>query len=217
MRELALVGAIEAAQRTDQFVRGDPTGDVEILAISSGQDTRLANRLPEVEVGHRLVGRVVVHRNAGHLDDARLDGVHEREVADHPREDEPLLVARAGEVERRSAEVVDLLDANHLGDRLDPGEPPPRVEVALFGLGVLRFGVLLQADRLVDVAVVRLVVENQDLALSLPASHAPAAQDPGNHGRLRLLEWVGLALSQDLAGRAGTPLISRESLSRKAW
>src|SRR5205823_13007484 len=77
-----------------------------------------ADVVPEAQVGDERVGRVVVDRRAWHLDYARLDRVHEREVADRPREDVPLVVAGTLEVERRRREVPDLLDARVLGDRL---------------------------------------------------------------------------------------------------
>ena len=51
--------------------------------------------------------QVVRHRDARQLDDAALDGVHQREVADGPGEQRSLAIAGAAQEERRGGQVVD--------------------------------------------------------------------------------------------------------------
>ena len=70
-------------------------------------------------VGHVAGHRVVGDRDARDLDDAGLDRVHEREVADDPGEERALGVAGAREEERRGGEVVDGADAELALDRLE--------------------------------------------------------------------------------------------------
>ena len=144
-------------------------------------------------------GGIVVDRDPGDLDDAGLDGVHQREVADHPGEDVALVVAGALEVVRRRRQVVDRLDAGLARDVCKPAEPDPRIAVAVqvFLVGL----VVRMLQQLVLVAVVRLVVEHDDLALA----GAEGPQHPvGDHVR-GLPERVGdlrLAAPQQLAGVA---------------
>ena len=55
-----------------------------------------ADVLPQVaELGHVAAGDVVGHRHAGQLDDAALDGVHEREVAHRPGKQRALRCSRS--------------------------------------------------------------------------------------------------------------------------
>ena len=65
------------------------------LSLAARLGSCVADEVPQPQVGHQLVVGVVIDRGAGHLDDAGLDGVHQREVADGPREDVALVVARA--------------------------------------------------------------------------------------------------------------------------
>ena len=68
----------------------------------------VADVLPQVaELRHVAAGDVVGHRHARQLDDAALDGVHQREVADRPGEQRPLGIAGAAQEERRRGQVVD--------------------------------------------------------------------------------------------------------------
>ena len=67
-----------------------------------------ADVLPEVaEHGHLAAGDVVGHRHARQLDDAALDGVHQREVAHGPGEERALGIAGAAQEEGRGREVDD--------------------------------------------------------------------------------------------------------------
>ena len=68
----------------------------------------LADVLPEVaEHRHLAAGDVVGDRHARQLDDAALDGVHQREVAHRPGEQRALGVAGAAQEEGRGGEVDD--------------------------------------------------------------------------------------------------------------
>ena len=93
--------------------------------------------LPQV-AEHRHFGArdVVCHRHAGQLDDAALNGVHQRKIAHRPGEHRPLCVAGAAQEERGGGEVVDRAHAagalalpKLTVERLDPGSsvqrPPP--------------------------------------------------------------------------------------------
>ena len=54
----------------------------------------LPDVVPEIaELGHVAARDVVGDRDAGKLDDAALDGIHEREVAHRPREERSLCIA----------------------------------------------------------------------------------------------------------------------------
>ena len=151
--------------------------------------------IPEGEVGDLLGGvDVVVDGDPGHLHDARLDGIHERKVAHHPREDEPLLVAGAPQVEGSGGEVVDGLHPDPLGHGAQAPEPHPSALVALLRLPpCLRVELDIHSvvvERLVLVAVMRLVVEHEDLAL---ATTREVTQHPVDHLLLGLHEGIDLA------------------------
>ena len=132
--------------------------------------------LPEVaEHRHLVAGDVVGHRHARQLDDAALDGVHQREVAHRPREQRALGVARAAQEERRGREVDDAREAELAVHRFEAGDPEARGLVVLLGflplvaLQVLVVGV----RRLLAVAVVRLVVEHEDVLHAHQVGHDP--------------------------------------------
>ena len=113
-----LVAAVEAAQRAFEHLGHHPAlrpgAHVPRLERAALGQRRL-DVVPELQVDQFLAGSVVVDWDAGDLDDARLDRVHQREVADHPGEDEPLVVAGALQVVRRGGQVVDDLDAGLCG------------------------------------------------------------------------------------------------------
>ena len=115
-----------------------------------------------------------------------------REVGHDPLEQGALRPARAPEVERRGREVVDGLDADLGGDRLEAGDPDAGLLVALGGLGLVLAGERVEASRCrrpraTAVAVVGLVVEHDDVALV-----AQRAQHPAHHlvGRLGEHAWL---------------------------
>ena len=95
----------------------------------------LADVLPEVaEHRHLVAGDVVGHRHARQLDDAALDGVHEREVAHRPREQRALGVARAAQEEWRGRQVDDAGEAELAVDGFEAGNPEAGGLVVLLGL-----------------------------------------------------------------------------------
>ncbi len=102
-----LVVAVERFQRGLQARR--KLERVELLALPAALLRHvLADVLPEVaEHRHLVAGDVLRDGDARQLDDAALDGVHEREVAHRPREERAFGVARAAEEERRRGEIDD--------------------------------------------------------------------------------------------------------------
>jgi hypothetical protein len=154
----------------------------------------LADAGPEVAIG-RLIAqhRVIGDGDPGNLDDARLDGVNQREVGDDPGEERPFAVARAAEEERGRRQVVNRPDAGLVADRLQAREPDAGLLIPLLGLGaVLALERLGLAVGLAAVAVVGLVVDDHDVPL---APQLPA--DPVDHLGRSLVE-VG---AQDLLGQ----------------
>src|SRR5215217_4708718 len=87
---------------------------------------------------------------------------------------------------RASLKVVDRLNPNLLADRLKTLEPNARFSVPILHLllvvGSHLTGVL---EWLVLVTVMRLVVQNHDLAFAVPDE---ITNDPGDHRVVRLLE-----------------------------
>ena len=121
--------------------------------------------VPQVQISDLMPRGVIVDGDARHLHDARLDGVHEREIAYHPRKDITLVVARPFQIKGRGAEVIDRLYTHLLAHRLQALEPHPSALVTFLGL-LLRLGVELFVDlleRTVAITVMRLVVEDDDL------------------------------------------------------
>src|SRR5260370_455606 len=128
-----LVAAVEAAQRALKHLRHHPAlrpgariPRLERAAL--GQ--RWLDVVPKLQVDQFLAGSVVVHWDSGDLDNAGLDRVYQREVADHPGEDEPFVVAGALQVVRRRGQVIDGLEAGLSTQVAQPAEPDPSVPVA---------------------------------------------------------------------------------------
>ena len=97
-----------------------------------------ADVLPEVaEHRHLAAGNIVGDRDARQLDDAALDGVHQREVAHGPREERAFGIAGAAQEERRRREVEDARDAELALDGFEAGDPEPRGFVVLLGFFLL--------------------------------------------------------------------------------
>ena len=167
--ELRAVVGVEALECPLQLLRqhGDGVGVGGPRGLLGQAVADVDPEVAVLRVAVRADHRVVRHGDARDLDDAGLDGVDEREVADHPGEQRALGVAGPLEVERRRRQVVDRLHA-HLGvDRLQPGQPQPRLVVPRGRLLALLGRELLlgpRPRRPGAVAVVRLVVEDQHLA-----------------------------------------------------
>src|SRR5208337_2203379 len=115
----------------------------------------LADSGPEVAVGRLIpLHRVVGDGNAGNLDDARLDGVDEREVGDDPGKEVPFPIARAPEEEGGRRQVLEAADADLVADGFQPRDPDPGFLVSLLGFGaVFAFERLGLAFGLAPVAV----------------------------------------------------------------
>ena len=126
----------------------------------------LADVLPQVaEVGHVAARNVVGDRHSGQLDDAALDGVHQREVAHRPREERPFGVARSAQEEGRRRQVHHAHDIQLALNRLQAGYPHACGFLVLLGLlqvVALETALLAGLRRLLPVAVVPLVVEDHD-------------------------------------------------------
>ena len=137
---------------------------------------------PQVpELRHVAAGDVVGHRDPRQLDDAALDGIHQREVAGRPREERSLRIARPAQEERRGRQVDHALEAELALHRFEPGDPDPRRLLVLLGLlpvVALEGAFLVLAGRLLPVAVVGLVVQGQDALEAHQARHDPLEHLP---------------------------------------
>jgi len=204
-----LVVAVEAVQRTLQL-GGKPrlAGDRRALAALSREV--VAHPRPQVAIRRKPAPhRVVGDRDARDFHDAAFDRVDQREVRDHPREQRPLGVAGPAQEEGCGGQVVDGADPELRLDRPQTGRPDARLRLApgdlppVLARGGLRGGIVL-AGRLVAVAVVRLVVEHDDVP-----PRAQVAAHSADHLRRRLGERAALPTAQHLLGelrhRPGLP------------
>ena len=167
---LAIAGFIVAVEAMESPLQLDRELGLAFDRLGSSP---LAGKLfpdsrPEVAVGRLLaLHRVVGDGNAGNLDDARLDGVDEREVGDDPGEEVPFPVARAAEEERGRRQVVEAPDADLVADGFETRDPDPGFLVPLLGFGAIfaleRLGL---AVGLAAVAVMGLVVDDDDVPLA---------------------------------------------------
>ena len=168
-----LVVAVERLERRLQPRR--QLERIELLALAAALLGHvLADVLPEVaEHRHLVAGDVVRHRDARQLDDAALDGVHQREVAHRPREQRAFGVAGAAQEEWRRRQIDDAAEAELAVHRFQAGDPEARGLVVLLGLLLLvAFQVLVVCVfRLLAVAVVRLVVEDEDVLHAHQVGH----------------------------------------------
>ncbi len=132
--ERLLVVAVERFERGLQLDREAERVELAGLAAAFLRHL-LADVLPEVaEHRHLAAGDVVGDRHARQLDDAALDGVHEREVAHRPGKQRAFGVAGAAQEERRGREVDDALEAELALDGFEAGNPEPRGLVVLLRL-----------------------------------------------------------------------------------
>ena len=157
--------AVERIERGLQFDRQAERIEFAGFAAALLRHLR-ADMLPQLaEFRHVAAGDVVGDRHARQFDDAAFDRVHQREVADRPREQRALGIARAAQEERRRRQIVDGGEAELALDGLDARDPQPRRLVVLFRL-LLVLALELFAVvglRLLAVAVMRLVVEDDDV------------------------------------------------------
>jgi hypothetical protein len=95
----------------------------------------LANVLPEVpEHRHLVAGNVFRYGHARELDDAALNGIHQREVAHRPGEQSAFGVPRTAEKKWGRGQVIDSPDTDLALERFDAVDPKPRSFIILFGL-----------------------------------------------------------------------------------
>ena len=116
-------------------------------------------------MGISFAGDVLRHRDARQLDDAALDGVHQREVAHRPREERALGVAGAAEEERRRRQVDDALRPSLRFTASRP-EIQRRAASLFFSASFLLVALqvlIVRVLRLLAVAVMRLVVDDEDV------------------------------------------------------
>ncbi len=151
----------------------------------------LADVLPQVaEHGHLVAGDVLGDGDAGQLHDAGLDGVHEREVAHRPREQRALGVARPAQEEGSRREVDHPREAELAVHRLQAGDPEAGglvVALGLLAVVALQVVVLVVVGRLLAVAVVRLVVEDEDVPEPHQLGHDALEHLPLGLERLQIL------------------------------
>jgi hypothetical protein len=164
-RERLLVVAVERIERRLQARR--QLQRIERFAPAAPLLRHVATDvLPQIaEHRHLVAGNVLGHRHARQLDDAALDGVHEGEVAHGPREQRAFGVAGAAQEERRRGEIDDARESELAIHRLEAGDPEARGLAILLGLFLLvAFQILfVRIRRLLAVAVVRLVVDGEDV------------------------------------------------------
>ena len=149
----------------------------------------LADVLPQVTEHRHVVARDVLrHGHARQLDDAALDGVHEREVAHRPREECPLGVSRPAQEEGGRGEVDHARDPELAVHRLQAGDPETRGLVVSLGLlALVAFQVIVNVlvGRLLAVTVVRLVVQDEDVLQPHQPGHGPLEHLPLGLQRVR--------------------------------
>ena len=178
--ERLLVVSVERVQRGPKL--GRQAGRVEEAAgLSAGLPAPLSGHpgpdvLPELPVHRHLVaGHVVRHRHPRQLDDAALDGVHQREVAHRPRKQGAFRVAGAAEEEGGGGQIDHPAHAERAVYRFQARDPEPRrfpVLLRLLPLVALERPLVGLAP-LLAVAVVGLVVQHQDVLHAHEFGHHP--------------------------------------------
>ena len=160
--ERLLVVTVEGFQGRLQFRRNRQRVQA---ALGAGARHPLADVGPQLaELRHLVARQVLRHGYSGELDDAALDGVHQREVAHRPREQGAFWIAGAAQEERRGGKVDHAADAELGLQNVQAAQPHPRRFLVL-----LRFAAFLALERAFlagvlgsgGVAVVAFVVEHQ--------------------------------------------------------
>ena len=158
---------------------------------------RASHVLPKIPEHRQIVARqprgIVAHRDARQFHDAALDGVHKREVADRPRKQRRLGVSGTAQEERRRGEVENP-GAHRLRNRLQTGDPHAGHLLA-FGDFVLLLALKLRlalffGHRLFAIAVMRLVVDDEDALRSHQLLHHALQHLSGRFGRNELVPCV---------------------------
>ena len=150
----------------------------------------LADVLPQIPVDrHVFADHVVCHRHAGELHNPAFDRIHQREVADGPREQRAFGVARTAEEKWGGGKIVDSPDTDLSLERFDAIDPEPRGLIILFGLVLfLALQVLfIVGIDLFPIAMVRLVVDHDDILERHQLSAGPLQHLPFGLDRLRCI------------------------------
>ena len=212
-RERLLVVAVERFERGLQLRR-----QLQRVEVAAGAAALLrhvlADVLPQVAVDRHLVaGDVLGHRHARQLDDAALDGVHQREVAHRPGEERAFRVARPAQEERRGREVDHARQAQRAVHGLEAGHPEPRRLVVLlrFLALVALQRLLVRIGRLLAIAVMRLVVQRQDVLHAHQLGHHALQHLAFGFERLQLGPRAALE-QRAAAGRQLQPLAALEGV-----
>src|SRR5205807_1378621 len=93
---------------------------------------------PEIAIGGLIAYHGVVgDGNAGNLDDARLDGVDQREIGDDPWKERSFPVARPSKEERSRRQVVERPDADLIAHGFESRDPHSGFLIPLFGFGAI--------------------------------------------------------------------------------
>src|SRR5580658_11143621 len=91
--------------------------------------------LPKVAIDGDFAAREIVrNRNARELHDAAFDRVHQRKIADRPREQRALAISGTAEEKWRRGQVEERGDAELALDRLEPSDPKTRRLAVLLGI-----------------------------------------------------------------------------------
>src|SRR5690606_3318688 len=125
-----------------------------------------ADVLPEIpEHRHLISGNVLSYGHARQLDDAALDGIHEREVAHGPWEERALCVPRAAQEEWGRGQVHHAADSELPTDRFQARDPDSGCLVVLLSFFpfVALENLVVWVSRLLSIAVMSLVVDDEDV------------------------------------------------------
>ena len=140
-------------------------------------------------IGISLAGNVVSHRDARKLDDAAFDGVHQREVAHRPREQRAFGIAGTAKEEWRCREIHDALDPELAVDGFKAGNPKPAASLffsASFFSSPFR-SVFIGISGLFSIAVMRLIIEHEDVLQAHQVGHDPLDHLPFGFQCVQLL------------------------------
>ena len=140
----------------------------------------LANVLPEVaKDGHLSSRNIVRHRYPRQLNDTALDSIHQAKVRTGPRKDGAFHVTTTPQKEGRCGEVDHVCNTQFALHGFQTGDPHPGGFGLAFGFFLLvafqvvnRSSVLVDfLGRLLPVAMVRLIINDQNIFQALQFRH----------------------------------------------
>ena len=178
--ECLFVVAVKRFQRRLQLRR--QAQRIERIALAPSLLRHLlADVFPEIPE-HRHLGPwdVVGHRDARQFHDAAFDRIHEREIAHRPREERSFGIAGAAQEKRRRGQIDDARHAELAVYRFQAGNPDAGGLVVLlrFLLVVTFQFVIVLRSGLLAVAVMRLIVQHQDVLHAHQIGHDPLEHLP---------------------------------------